>query len=83
MKAEIYFYTFREHTLSSTHYSITLNGISGQSGSFIDFTINSTSPNETIQYNCSNHNGMGANLNISDSFIDEVVEEIHYMESCG
>jgi len=66
------FQTKSGNTLSSTHYSITLNGISGQSGSFIDFTINSTSPNETIQYNCSNHNGMGANLNISDSFIDEV-----------
>ena len=32
-------------------------------------TIRLTAPDETIQYNCSNHNGMGANINVTTDSI--------------
>ena len=56
--------------LSSIDYLIITNGVSGQVGSFVDLTIRSTAPNETIKYNCSNHNGMGANITVTTDSIN-------------
>ena len=63
------FQTLSGVTLSSINYSIITSGISGQAGSFVDLTIRLTAPDETIQYNCSNHNGMGANINVTTDSI--------------
>lgn len=64
------FQTLSGSVLSSIHYSILTSGNSGQVGSFVDLTIRSTAPNETIKYNCSNHNGMGANINVTTDSIN-------------
>ena len=53
-------------SLSSTYYTTSSNGSPGTIGSFVDLIIASNAPNETIKYNCSNHNGMGANINVTD-----------------
>ena len=58
------FQTVSGGSLSSLHYFVSGNGISGQAGSFVDLTINVTAPDEIIKYNCSNHDGMGANVKI-------------------
>jgi hypothetical protein len=58
------FQTIFGGSLSSLYYIVSSNGVSGQAGSFVDLTINITAPDETIKYNCSNHNGMGANINV-------------------
>jgi hypothetical protein len=59
------FQTLLGSPLPSTYYSVLINGISGESGSFVDLTIALNAPNEKIKYNCSNHNGMGSEINIS------------------
>jgi hypothetical protein len=58
------FQTLSGGSLSSLYYIVSSNGVSGQAGSFVDLTINITAPDETIKYNCSNHDGMGANVNV-------------------
>ena len=58
------FQTVSGGSLSSS-YTVSGNGVAGQAGSFVDLTINITAPDETIKYNCSNHDGMGANVNIT------------------
>jgi hypothetical protein len=52
------------------HYitSVSGDGTPGQAGSYRNLTINLTAPSETIKYNCSNHNGMGADIIISAEF---------------
>jgi hypothetical protein len=64
------FQTTSRGFLSSLHYSVSSNGVSGQAGSFVDLTINLIAPDETIIYNCSNHNGMGANIKVITDSID-------------
>jgi hypothetical protein len=59
------FQTTSGGSLSSLYYIVSGNGVAGQAGSFVDLTINITAPDETIKYNCSLHNGMGANINIT------------------
>jgi hypothetical protein len=66
------FKTIYGSSISSSYYSISSNGISGQTGSFIDLTINLTAPDETITYKCLNHNGMGANIKITPNSIDNL-----------
>jgi hypothetical protein len=58
------FQTLSGGSLSSLYYIVSSNGVSGQAESFVDLTINITAPDETIKYNCSNHDGMGANVNV-------------------
>ena len=70
------FQTLSGGVLSSIHYFITSNGFSGQVGSFVDLTIRSTAPNEIIKYNCSNHDGMGANINVSDDSTDTITLDV-------
>jgi hypothetical protein len=60
------FQTLSGDILSPLNYFVASNGISGQAGSFVDLSINPDAPDEIIKYNCSNHNGMGANINVSD-----------------
>ena len=67
------FQTLSGGTLSSIHYSIITSGVSGQVGSFVDLTIRSTAPNETIKYNCSNHNGMGANIDVTTDLSNALI----------
>jgi hypothetical protein len=62
------FQTLSGGFLSSLHYFVSGNGIFGQAGSFVDLTINVTAPDEIIKYNCSNHDGMGANIKITTDF---------------
>jgi len=62
------FQTLSGGSLSSLYYIVSSNGVSGQAGSFVDLTINITAPDETIKYNCANHNGMGANIKITTDF---------------
>ena len=57
--------------LSSTYYTTSSNGSPGTTGSFVDLIIASNAPNETIKYNCSNHNGMGANIDVIDYSIGQ------------
>jgi hypothetical protein len=59
------FQTSSGGSLSSLYYSVSGDGIPGQAGSYRNLTINLTAPSETIKYNCSNHNGMGADIIIS------------------
>jgi hypothetical protein len=59
------FQTSSGGSLSSLYYSVSGDGILGQAGSYRNLTINLTAPSETIKYNCSNHNGMGADIIIS------------------
>jgi hypothetical protein len=63
------FQTLSGDILSPLNYFVASNGISGQAGSFVDLSINPDAPDEIIKYNCSNHNGMGANINVSDGSI--------------
>lgn len=51
-------------SLDSDYYSIVQRGFEGITGSFIDLVINPNAPTETIIYNCSVHNGMGANISV-------------------
>ena len=62
------FQTISGESLSSLYYSV----VSEQTESFISLTISLTAPNEVIKYNCSNHNGMGANINIVTDSTDEL-----------
>lgn len=50
--------------LSSLYYISVAVGTPGTSGSFIDLIIKPSAPTETIRYDCSVHNNMGANINI-------------------
>jgi hypothetical protein len=59
------FQTSSGGSISSLYYSVSGDGIPGQAGSYRNLTINLTAPSETIKYNCSNHNGMGADIIIS------------------
>jgi hypothetical protein len=70
------FQTISGGFLSPLHYFVSGNGISGQVGSFVDLTIKLTAPNEIIKYNCSNHNGMGANINVSDDSTDGITLDV-------
>lgn len=64
------FQTTSEGSLSSLYYIVSGNGVAGEAGSFVDLTINITAPDETIKYNCSLHNGMGANIIITTDSAD-------------
>ena len=64
------FQTLLGDELSLEYYFISNNEISGQSRSFVNLTIAPNAPNETIKYNCSNHNGMGANIIITTNPAD-------------
>jgi hypothetical protein len=64
------FQTTFGNSLSSLYYSILSNGIPGQAGSFTDLTIDANAPVEVIKYNCSNHNGMGADIKITGTSDD-------------
>ena len=64
------FQTLSGDALSPIDYSIITSGVSGQAGSFVDLTIKLTAPDGTIKYNCSNHNGMGANINVTTDSIN-------------
>ena len=59
-------------TLNGENISpILINGLPGSSGSFVDLIITSEILDETIKYNCSNHNGMGANINLVNNTNDK------------
>ena len=64
------FQTTFGNSLPSLYYSILSNGVPGQAGSFIDLTIDENAPVEVIKYNCSNHNGMGADIKITGTSDD-------------
>lgn len=59
------FQTLSNQNLSTSNYVILTKGTPGTSGSFVDLIIKPTAPNETIKYNCSSHDGMGANITIT------------------
>lgn len=48
----------------SNDYSFVTKGTPGTSGAFVDFIIKPTASVGTIKYNCSSHDGMGANINV-------------------
>jgi len=62
------FQTTSGGSLSSLYYIVSGNGVAGEAGSFVDLIININAPDETIKYNCSLHNGMGANINITTDY---------------
>jgi hypothetical protein len=63
------FQTLSGDILSSLNYSITSKWNFWTSRFFCRFIYQSNAPDEIIKYNCSNHNGMGANINVSDGSI--------------
>jgi len=50
--------------LNITDYQTISKGIPGTAGAFVDLIIKPTAATETIKYDCANHPGMGANINI-------------------
>ena len=66
------FETLFGENISTLYYSISVSGISGRLNSFVDLTIETTAPNETIKYNCTNHDGMGSSIDITADFIDGI-----------
>ena len=52
-------------SLNISDYITTTKGVTGTSGAVVYLTIKSSAPTETIQYDCSVHAGMGANINIT------------------
>ena len=51
--------------LSTTYYSVSSYGNSGNTGSFVELVIKNDAPSEQILYYCQNHSGMGGSANIS------------------
>lgn len=51
--------------LPNADYVVVTKGIPGNPGAFVDFIIKPTASTGTIKYNCSAHDGMGANINIT------------------
>ena len=52
-------------SLNISDYITTTKGVSGTAGAVVYLTIKGSAPTETIQYDCSVHAGMGANINIT------------------
>ena len=52
-------------SLNISDYITTTKGVSGTAGAVVYLTIKASAPTETIQYDCSVHAGMGANINIT------------------
>ena len=52
-------------TLNISDYITITKGASGTAGAVVYLVIKSSAPTETIQYDCSVHAGMGANINIT------------------
>ena len=52
-------------SLNISDYITTTKGVTGTSGAVVYLTIKASAPTETIQYDCSVHAGMGANINIT------------------
>ena len=58
-------------SLLSIFYVVVSHGTIGTPGAFIDLIIKPGAPTETIRYNCSVHNGMGADINVSSGTIGQ------------
>ena len=52
------------NALNPDYYVVTSRGSAGTANSFVDLIIKPTAPTETIKYNCSVHDGMGANISV-------------------
>jgi len=52
--------------LNITNFLVTTKGTAGDPGAFVDILIKPDTPTQTIVYNCVNHDGMGANINVVD-----------------
>ena len=51
--------------LDISNYITITKGASGTAGAVVYLVVKSSAPTETIQYDCSVHTGMGANINIT------------------
>jgi hypothetical protein len=51
--------------LPETDFSLINKGTLGNTGSFIDFVIKPSAQNQTLEYYCSTHSGMGGTINIT------------------
>ena len=59
------FQTTGGDSLSTADYVVVQKGTEGTSGAFVDLIIKPSATPSTIKYNCSVHDGMGANITIT------------------
>ena len=52
-------------TLNTDYYSVITKGTPGTANAVVQLIIKPTAPNETIKYNCTAHDGMGADITIT------------------
>ena len=63
------FQTSSGGTLNNDYYIVRSSGYLGSAGAFTDIIIKPDAPTETIKYNCSAHDGMGASISIVDGVV--------------
>lgn len=55
--------------LSQENYVVIQKGSAGSAGAFVDLIVKPSAETSTIKYNCSNHDGMGANISIVSGIV--------------